>query len=309
MAYKIFRFEFLSGVHFGTRDLTETANTFMADTLFSALCNEAVRHSAECLDTLLNYVRQEKLLFSDGFPFIEDTYYIPKPFLSMVTVEQDGNSGMKKAWKALNYIPLDKIGDFMAGILDPDAEGARLEALGKYSLRTLAAVRGREETTPFHLGVYQFYEGNGLYILMFYQNEEVLEFFESLLKSLALSGIGGERSSGLGRFRLGCAQVPHSAVQYLERDYTVYMALSVCLPGEHELESVLAEASYSLVKRSGFIYTQDRMQKDQKKRSMYVMKAGACFKQKFKGDVYDVSRGYGHPVYRYAKAFLMGVGK
>ena len=40
---------------------------------------------------------------------------------------------------------------------------------------------------------------------------------------------------------------------------------------------------------------------------MYVFAAGSCFKNEFEGDIYDVTNGGSHPVYRYAKPLFMGV--
>jgi CRISPR-associated RAMP protein, csm4 family len=38
-----------------------------------------------------------------------------------------------------------------------------------------------------------------------------------------------------------------------------------------------------------------------------MIEAGASFKQKFAGDIYDVSAGGKHSVYRYGIPFFMGV--
>ena len=44
-----------------------------------------------------------------------------------------------------------------------------------------------------------------------------------------------------------------------------------------------------------------------RKRDLYVFAAGSCFKNEFEGDIYDVTNGGSHPVYRYAKPLFMGV--
>lgn len=49
MKYKVFRLHFPAGVHFGKGRLEDTAYTFKADTLFSALCIEAVKDGEEHL--------------------------------------------------------------------------------------------------------------------------------------------------------------------------------------------------------------------------------------------------------------------
>ena len=67
----------------------------------------------------------------------------------------------------------------------------------------------------------------------------------------------------------------------------------------------MADATYSFEKRSGFVFGVggDGL----KKKDLYVFGAGSCFKNCFAGDIYNVSRGSEHPVYRYAKALFMEV--
>ena len=43
MEYKLYCLEFLTGVHFGSKNLDSTEITFHADTLFAALFQEALK--------------------------------------------------------------------------------------------------------------------------------------------------------------------------------------------------------------------------------------------------------------------------
>lgn len=84
------------------------------------------------------------------------------------------------------------------------------------------------------------------------------------------------------------------------------MTLSSSLPREEELENVLKDARYRVIKKSGFAAS-TQYAKDQRKRDLYVLAAGACVTQMYEGDVYDVGTGEAHPVYRYAKPIFMEV--
>ena len=84
-----------------------------------------------------------------------------------------------------------------------------------------------------------------------------------------------------------------------------YMTLSVSLPNESEMESVLEDARYKIVKRSGFVASSNY--RERRKRDLYVLAAGACVTHKFEGDIYDVGSDDGHAVYRYAKPVFMEV--
>ena len=84
------------------------------------------------------------------------------------------------------------------------------------------------------------------------------------------------------------------------------MTLSSSLPRDEELENVLKDARYRVIKKSGFAAS-TQYAKDQRKRDLYVLAAGACVTQMYEGDVYDVGTGEAHPVYRYAKPIFMEV--
>lgn len=108
MEYKIYKFHFKIAVHFGNGTLADTSNRLMADTVFSAICLEAAKKSAEDLQQLVTWAKEGSLQISDAMPFIEDTLYLPKPTLRIRT-EQSGDSTVKKAFKKLKYIPLDML--------------------------------------------------------------------------------------------------------------------------------------------------------------------------------------------------------
>ena len=69
---------------------------------------------------------------------------------------------------------------------------------------------------------------------------------------LSLSGIGGKKNSGLGHFRYNTVELPKELNKRLNTKGEV-MTLSVSLPTDKELEDVLDDSRYLLVKRSGFI--------------------------------------------------------
>lgn len=136
-------------------------------------------------------------------------------------------------------------------------------------------------------------------------NDEELKEVEELIISLGYSGIGGKRSSGLGRFDIQIADDADELLNMITEKSRLYMTLSVSLPKECEITNSLSEAKYSIIKRSGFISSQ--VFDDRRKKDLYVIAAGACVKNKYEGDIYDVADGGVHPVYRYAKPLFMGV--
>lgn len=73
MQYSIYKLEFQTGVHFGTGMLNESAYTFQADQLFSALYIEALKMN--CEKELFDCVKNGKLLFSDAVSIFWSTVY------------------------------------------------------------------------------------------------------------------------------------------------------------------------------------------------------------------------------------------
>lgn len=307
MKYRLYRFAFQSAVHFGLRNLDEGEYSCCADTLFSALCQEALKIGDNVLQEFYHYAKDGNLLLSDMFPYMGDAYYIPKPMKHIEPADNGGDSGLKKAYKKLKYIPMDMLDIYLHGEYDV-LNAPTLEELGRFEMKAAASVRGESDPEPYRIGTYYYNFGNGLYVIIGYQEEKVLELSEKLLENLSFSGIGGKRASGLGRFGLFQGKLPENFCERLDKKGTRYMSLSVSLPTDEELEAILQDAEYLLCKRSGFVASAQYAPKQMRKKDLYVLKSGSCFTEKFCGDIYDVSdKGCGHPVYRYAKPMLVEV--
>lgn len=302
MKYKILQLSFPNGVHFGKNSLDDTNYTFCADTFFSALCLETIKIDNSKLDFLLECVKKGELLFSDAFPYIKDSYYIPKPKLRL-NLNEDGNSSKKKKFKNLSYIDINLLKDYLLGNY-PEDRMEDFKYFGIKNIKTSVAIRGEEESRPYRVGEYRFKEKNGLYIIVGFKEDDIFTFLLEIMDSLTFTGIGGKRNSGLGKFFYYDSDVPEIMKKYLiidDESYTKLMTLSVSLPKNKEIEEVLDKAEYQLIKRSGFVYSDKYADEQLRKKDLYVFEAGSCFSKRFEGDVYDVSVYGKHPVYRYAK--------
>ena len=306
MDYKVIRLAFDGGVHLGNGQLSDASPVLMADTLFSALCLEAISLMGDS-EKLVEMVSSGKIRISDAFPYIQNTLYLPKPFVS-IKKEDEGDSKKKKAFKKLKYIPIDKMDTFLAGDMDAENEVDILKDLGKYELRTNVVLARDGESTPYHVGVYHFNEGNGLYCLLATQTEEDFAYVMDLLDSLGYTGIGGRRSTGLGRFRVSVADCPESLQKRLDtEEYATYSSLAFSLPKEDELAAVLEKGNCQFIMRSGFVASDDYADEFRKKKDLYGIAAGSITRKRYEGDLYDVSEGGRHPVYRYGFPMFIGV--
>lgn len=307
MEYKLYKLRFQSAVHFGKRNLDEGEHTCWADTIFSALCQEALKIGDSVLQKLYHAAKEGKLLLSDAFPYMGNTYFLPKPIKRIEFEGRGGDSVVKKAFKKLKYIPADMLDVYLQGKYDVET-APDFQQFGHFEMKTAASIRGEEEIRPYRVGTYYYHAGNGLYLIIGYQEEEVLEMAEELFENLSFSGLGGERAAGLGRFELILGKMPTELCRRLEGSGNGYMSLSVSLPTDAELEKAMDGAEYLLSKRSGFVLSENYAAEQRRKRDLYVFQAGSCFTARFSGDIYDVSGDGGrHAVYRYAKPMLMEV--
>ncbi len=310
MQFMIYRLTFPVGAHFGAGALWDGMSTLPADTFFSALCQEAIDYGGQAeVNMLVDAVRQGDFRVSDLFPFIGDELYLPKPFYP-VAAEQEGNSIIKKSFKKLKYIPASKWKIYLQGNLNPVDAVRNLGQLGRFTMRTMSASRAPEkldsgDMLPYQVGIYQFYAGSGLYLIAGFADDILQTQFETLLHGLSFSGLGGKRSAGLGRFSVAKSPVPNHLLHRFRGTDKNAMALSVCMAEPDMLESILEDARYLLLKRSGFIASPDYAPELRRKRDFYSFCAGSCFKKRFAGDVYDVGGSGTHPVYRYVAALWM----
>ena len=296
---------FSTGLHIGRGLLTDGEPVFYADTLFSALCHEALKMKK--LDKLYRYCKEGHLKLSDGMPFIRNQLYLPKPLLRVET-DDEGNSKIKKLFKKLNYIPVEKFEEYLKGDLDVQKEKKKYDTLGKFQMTQKVSVTREEEPQPYYVGSYHFQKEAGLYVIVSYDKEEVFEFFIELMRALEYSGIGGKRTSGYGKFQLEYVNLSKKLRERICMEkYSLKMLVSLALPKKEELQRACSHANFQVIKRSGFVASDTYARHLQRKKDFYAFAGGSCFQNTFDGDIYDVSLGGSHPVYQYAVPIFVGV--
>ena len=312
MKYKAYKLKFNTPLHIGKRRLHEHEITISADTLFSALCNEAVLlYGDRGVQDLVEYLRNDRIRFTDAMPFHNDTYYIPKPIMEL-NIDSEGNSSAKKMFKKLKYIDSTKIKEFCSGKLDPEKELELLKGMGKSSLRTMNAIDENHVAIPYQVGVYSFDTEWGLYFLLGYEDDEEMYYIEDLLLGLELSGIGGKKSAGFGKFTLEFGSIPKSfedALCTAAEDKGIYEALSISMAEDEKLTEILEDAQYALSRRGGYIFSETYAKALMRKKDYYMFRAGSTFEITFDGVLADVSADGTHPVYRYGKPIFLEIGK
>lgn len=305
MKYRLYKLEFSAPVHFGSRKLESANMSLPADSLFSALCIEAKSlYGVDGIKKLYAFSAEQGLIFSDLFPYCGDEYYLPKPMLK-VESELSGSSVLKKKYKNTKYVSASLYSDYIRGTLEKEPDFAE-----EYIYTKIERNRDlTENTVPYFVDSYSFNKNCGLYFIIGYSSEEQLDFVDGIMHALSYDGIGGRISSGFGKFTSQAFALPDSIAALVEKaESSEYLiTVSTCLPKDDELEEAMRNARYTLQKRSGFIASGDYADENVKKRDLYTFAAGSVFKNAFSGDIYDVSCGGRHPVYRYAIPFFIGI--
>lgn len=295
--------------HFGSDGLDSSTIACGADTLFSALCIEALKVGKdECLTQLVNAVRHGSLRLTDLNPYVGSLLLIPKPIASIKRKKVEADSVIKKQVKKVSYIPINKVNKFLEGDVDLGELVELQKQIGQHSSVTRVAVPRHhdEDTEPYRVVYFQFESNSGLWLTVSGSNTE-LELVDKLLR--ALTSLGGERTSGYGYFSLNeIDTIPTDIVNHISTDVTkCALTLTTSLPSDNELPSVVDGASYTLIRRSGFVSSATYAKTPRRKRDVYKLAAGSVVYTAFAGQIVDVSREGSHPVWSYAKPLFFEV--
>ena len=320
MNYFLIRLAFDTAVHFGPSDTAQSLSVsedhFHADTLFSALCHTALVLEGEAgLQELCGWVKEGTLLLSDAMPWRGEDCFLPKPFV-LSDSKKELPASQRKAMKKLSWIPVHSFAAFADSVhggtpFDPSEYAA---PFGFCTEVTRACVSEGADALPYRVGLYQFHEDCGLYVLAAVEQPRQEQKLIGLFQALGLGGIGGKVSSGLGKFHLEdmvLLNEPYDdqtewLYDALTRQGTHNLLLSASLPKAEELEAAMEGASFQLVRRGGFAASEGD-EHSVKKKTQHFFRAGSVFAHRFEGDLYTVGEAGGHPVYRYGRPLFLGV--
>lgn len=320
--YYLYKLKFTTPVHFGDDkpgiSLEKNKLNCSADTFFSAICQEIIKlYGEEKLNNFIEKVKTDEILFTDLFPYENEELFLPKPIISIEkTIEQTSSSKIKKKMKKLEFIPLSKFSEF-TNFLKNGGEIPEIETeFSKnilYEKVSLPRDAENEDNKLYSVGVNVFKEDCGLYFVIKSSGKDN-DFLNDIITSLGLSGIGGKRTSGYGKFEIldstelietSGIESERKLFELLSKTCSNYMTLSCFFPKKEEIEK-LPKGFYGLIKRAGFVSSTTYSSQLLKKIPITMVKSGSCFPEKFDGEIADVSFEGNHPVYRYGKPIMIG---
>ncbi len=275
MQLKVIKLKFSTGIHygnFGRPGLLRTDRYIASDTLYSAFCDISPTN----IDKLYKLVEQGKLLISDALPYVKENLLLPKPPIGIKIKEEEIDRTLYKKLKRVEFVPFNKYKEIVTEATEETIKETILlnEQIGSFDERTFNSVsRGDDNTVPYVVSTFNYYKDSGLYIVVKYKDEEDFNFIKGLIEDLGYVGVGGKRSSGLGKYEI---------VEILDFDEPKegkYILYSTSLSFE------LSDDTYfNVLKRSGFYRTKDNFYK---KRDIYAIKSGLLLDEPFEGVILD----------------------
>lgn len=348
MTAYLYRLRFQGPVHFGLAGigLEAVEDRLSSDSLTSALVNAfSLIEGSEGADAMVRALASNDPAFrlSSLFPFGPDIEDPSRPVealvrpLALPPVVQDSAFGrFRKDLKSVAYLHPE---DFLAWTGDTPLTDMELERLVARS-QTLTQDWWKEETRPrvaldresqnssiWSQSALWFRKderdsdgrltrtGAGLYGLVKFDDESWKASLEAAFRVLGDTGLGGERTYGLGLFRFGGFE-PLSPVwkEILKVKRSRRVLLSLYYPSETERQG-LAQAleAWEFVERRGYIVS-GRNAMGLKRKRVRMLVEGSVVKKPLCGAMADVTPdnasalGIPHRVYRSGLAFLVPDG-
>jgi CRISPR-associated protein Csm4 len=285
--FSSYRLHFRSPLHIGERGvgLEETRTHVPADTLFSALCSmwrELYGVEALCEDVLDWFTEDaggnEPFFLSSAFPFAGSVRFFPRP-LARLNVKI--NEGDDKAFKRVRFVS-EAI--FTALVSGEEQRFSEADCVNGHTLWVTGAetahladwrddeaddiVLWRQDTVPrvtldritsaseiWHLGEVKFSVGAGLWFAVSLNadhGEALRHKFETCLRVLGDTGLGGERSAGRGLFTWDHAG--EEALPGIAGANRFVTLAPLCPKDAAQLTALIGtEAAYDLLPRRGWV--------------------------------------------------------
>ncbi|MBO8169047.1 MAG: type III-A CRISPR-associated RAMP protein Csm4 [Thermoanaerobacteraceae bacterium] len=267
MKAKIVKMEFIAPLHLGSREAVQenTLDHIPSDVIFSAFCTvyRSV-YGKGALETFLARQLEEPVLkLSSGFPYYRDTYFLPRPLNLDLTAfgfepkkarrvryidHELFCSALENSLKAASF--QDYLEEPARGILLP-AKYKGVEIIREVEVPRVALDSITSGSNIYYFNQLVMADEAGFYCLVSC-DDELWPRVNTCFRVLGDEGIGGDRSSGKGAFRV---DFPGEMVFPDISSPENYVLLSCYYPTSQEARNL--DAEYQLMIRSGYMYSPD----------------------------------------------------
>lgn len=318
--------------------IEETSERIRSDTLFSAWISAYARlFGKDAVEELLQrFLNQSPpVRMSSTFIYREDgertIYYLPRPLKFPINYLEGNDLEFFKTYKKLNYLPLEIWHRWYQGegFLGGDAEELIVETKGQSNghlrqagtfdykkafdidkVPKIAVDRTTRATNLYYTGFVQFKCSqndsgvkslSGLYFLLNFskEDEKLAAEWQAALQFLGEEGLGGERSSGAGRFQIEWLELPETwqkVVEFSEESAYHYL-ISLFWDNEaSNLERLITkQSSYEIQERGGWLF-----ESNIRRKMVRMFGEGSVFPELPQGKLVDVTpNGFNtHRIYR-----------
>lgn len=333
-----------SGFHFGRHGLgqEETDIRLPSDSLFAALTSCLVRlEGASAVPGWVEAFSKDPpvAVFSSAFPRAGGVLLFPAP-LRVSPAGRTGGGIPLKTLKRVRFVSLALLRRLLAGdaladlypsafalqdgqvLLAAEEQGQLPEAVLADERRRIWSVeqrprvtvgRARHNSNLFFTGRCVFMPGCGLWfgVRWLADDPHLRDLLPRLMQELGDAGLGGDRTSGMGRARIepmGDCDLPDPAPG------APWMTLSRYLPGDGEMAALLdPQAAYALESVGGWV--ESPAQKAERRRTLRMVSEGSVLGPlgvPAPGALADVQPDYngtrplGHAVWRCGRALAVG---
>ena len=302
--WKLVKLDFKNNpAHFGELGIgmEETSERVRSDTLFSAWVIAYARLGQDLKGLLERFQEPKERPFQLSSTFIyqetldkkETTYYLPRPKNLPINYPIGNDLDIAKSYKKLEFLPLKLWQKWYQGIGFSKNDLSSLK--GQYNdcfeiqkQPKVAIDRLTRATNLYHTAFVRYRsEGNnksGLYFLIKINDLAIENDLRASLSLLGEEGIGGERSSGAGRFEPSWHDLDKtwdSLVTFKEKNAQSLISLY----WDDELIS-LENSSYELQERGGWITSSA---KNQRRKKVMMFAEGSVFTDIPIGKLADVT--------------------
>lgn len=342
MNYSIAKIQFNSKARFGIRNLESTFKICHSDTLFSALFIEAKDlYGIDKAKKFKEECDKGKIKISSAMPYFfdkfEDDYrlFLPKPIIyvnndKIKKNEADNNvESIKKVLKKIDFIQVSDFENYLDKMGNKDTSDIYSFANKMMEQTIDIKVNLEEKQNKIYNIASNVYlnklenddieiDGNcGLYFVIKYEENEELELIKNTLNSLQYTGIGGKRSIGYGKFKIIDIQrleesnyndekILYELIKKSEKS-KYKMLISLLSPKKEEIDDFnLDDMYYSLIKRGGFVFSNNYSENNQKKKDIYMLEEGSTLTKEYSGDIKNLETDGRHEVYRYGLGMYVG---
>lgn len=320
--YKIAKLIFTSPIHIGKGlgDHYDSADNMLHSDTISGAIASAFCHISE-VGEVLSFMESYRV--SSAFPFVKNSFFIPKPQIRLNIEFKGGNSYVRnKQLKKVEYIDHSLFSKIAAGksiVVQEEqfSQNGNFLFSGPADsipyrdevMQRVVVPRMGGDATPFYFERRYFNTGCGLFFI--YDVSEGLEDrFKTVIQWLGTTGFGTDKSVGNGMFHTEFSQIEIAESKNARR----LMTLSLLCPKKEELsKEMLNKSNYALIQRGGFIAgTTVNEFRHLRKKSIYMFTEGSLFNSDhLAGKIENVRPDWNdkllHPVYKDGRVFSIPV--